>query len=181
MPDEVASLPPYAAKLYPSLRAAARPDLRPPQALFPTASNARTEQSSGSALVCCNAPSAEANASILVYINTTLLPLDAPHRLRYCRTSKMSHARSWHDACLIRFNSPIASFGFHFHRTRRDSCGRWLWRLVSLLGSGEMSSEYLLKATLKATLFWRRLIAHNAFKLLIAQRELSRLAIQAGL
>jgi hypothetical protein len=46
----------------------------------------------------------------------------------------MSHARSWHDACLISITNPPFHFEFHFHSTRRDSCGRWLWRLVRRFG-----------------------------------------------
>jgi hypothetical protein len=51
-----------------------------------------------------------------------------------CLTSKMSHARSWHDACLITITNPLLHFDHHFDSTRRDSCGRWLWRLVGLSG-----------------------------------------------
>jgi hypothetical protein len=58
MPDEVAALPSPASTFQTHFRAAARPDLRPPQASFPTTSNARTKQSSGSALVCSDAPTA---------------------------------------------------------------------------------------------------------------------------
>src|SRR4051794_41121629 len=37
----------------------------------------------------------------------------------FCRTSEMSHGRDWRDSWLC---------------TRRDSPGRWLWRLVRLFG-----------------------------------------------
>jgi hypothetical protein len=46
----------------------------------------------------------------------------------------MSHAHSWRDTCLITTTNPLLQFEIHFHSTRRDSCGRWLWRLVRRLG-----------------------------------------------
>jgi hypothetical protein len=45
----------------------------------------------------------------------------------------MSHARSWRAACLNTINTPSLHFDSHFYSTRRDSCGRWLWRLVGPL------------------------------------------------
>jgi hypothetical protein len=51
----------------------------------------------------------------------------------------MSHARSWRAACLITITNPSIHFELHFHSTRRDSCGRWLWRLVRRLGNEEQS------------------------------------------
>jgi hypothetical protein len=46
----------------------------------------------------------------------------------------MSHDRSWRAACLITITTPCLHFEIHFHSTRRDSCGRWLWRLVRRFG-----------------------------------------------
>jgi hypothetical protein len=42
----------------------------------------------------------------------------------------MSHDRSWRAACLITITNPLLHFEINFHSTRRDSCGRWLRRLV---------------------------------------------------
>jgi hypothetical protein len=47
-----------------------------------------------------------------------------------CRTSKMSHDHSRHDSCEIRISSREFHFRNGFDSTRRDGCGRWLWRLV---------------------------------------------------
>mgnify|MGYP001614520860 CR=1 FL=1 len=44
------------------------------------------------------------------------------------RTSKMSHGRDWRDSWLCR---------------RRDSPGRWLWRLVGLFSPGDILAYHL--------------------------------------
>jgi hypothetical protein len=44
----------------------------------------------------------------------------------------MSHDLRWRGSCSIRSNGRYFSFGQSFDSTRRDSEGRWLWRLVGL-------------------------------------------------
>ena len=46
------------------------------------------------------------------------------------RTSKMSHDRSGRAACLRTIRIHLLQFENAFDSTRRDRCGRWLWRLV---------------------------------------------------
>jgi hypothetical protein len=46
----------------------------------------------------------------------------------------MSHDRSGHDSCKQSCFSRRFHFGKRCHSTRRDRCGRWLWRLVSSMG-----------------------------------------------
>ena len=47
-----------------------------------------------------------------------------------CPTSKMSHDHSGHDSCLKSVFGSILHLGETYDSTRRDRCGRWLWRLV---------------------------------------------------
>ena len=49
----------------------------------------------------------------------------------FCRTSKMSHDRSWRELC--------SSFDHSLEKaisTARDRSGRWLWRLVGPFSHG---------------------------------------------
>jgi len=51
-------------------------------------------------------------------------------------TSKMSHDHSRRDSCKIRISSREFHFENRLGSTRRDGCGRWLWRLVRRLCVG---------------------------------------------
>src|SRR5688572_2414276 len=46
----------------------------------------------------------------------------------------MSHDFRWRGSCRNTSIGPCSSFGESYDSTRRDSEGRWLWRLVRLLG-----------------------------------------------
>jgi hypothetical protein len=48
----------------------------------------------------------------------------------FCPTSKMSHDLRWRGSCDIKIWILLFHFDNLFRRTRRDSEGRWLWRLV---------------------------------------------------
>ena len=52
---------------------------------------------------------------------------------KFCPTSKMSHDRSGRAACFRTIRIRLLQFGNRFDSTRRDRCGRWLWRLVGRL------------------------------------------------
>jgi hypothetical protein len=73
---------------------------------------------------------------LYVGIPLTLYVLSSDCRTRVrmralpCLTSKMSHDRSRRAACFVRTTIRFLLFDFHIVSTRRDGCGRWLWRLV---------------------------------------------------
>jgi hypothetical protein len=46
------------------------------------------------------------------------------------RTSKMSHDLRWRGSCDITIWILLLHFDQPYDSTRRDGCGRWLWRLV---------------------------------------------------
>ena len=66
--------------------------------------------------------------------STSKSKTELTHR-EVCRTSKMSHDLRWRGSCSNRSNSPCSSFGKSYDSTRRDSEGRWLWRLVRRRGA----------------------------------------------
>jgi hypothetical protein len=54
--------------------------------------------------------------------------------LDFCPTFKMSHDLRWRGSCSIKIWIVLFHFDQSFESTSRDSHGRWLWRLVRLLG-----------------------------------------------
>jgi hypothetical protein len=67
----------------------------------------------------------------------------------------MSHDRSWRAACIITITNPSLHFEIHFHSTRRDSCGRWLWRLVRRFAGMKRNRTSPRKTMYEPTAPWR--------------------------
>jgi hypothetical protein len=126
MPDEVAALPRPSSNFPQYVRAAARPDVRTPRIHPSITHGSRTKQSSGSALVCSSAPAGDSASStqvigknLLGRYNESYLP-NVKDEPRPQLARRVPHTIQQSTASLL----------FSLNSTRRDSCGRWLWRLV---------------------------------------------------